>query len=415
MNNHPILKSLEDVQNYINSSPELNKPSDLEKSHGWLKYLIKKNDWSRDILWRSRAKPINPEIVSIKTVDDFQKFINLHNITSYSKLKKAFPGAAFKLSRLKMADKVTYVYDPDELYGEYNNMELKDIQKLVDEKEITSMKQLSKKISFRLKNYIIYNNWEAEIKFFNRPQPEKINNSVGDFQKYIDDNGIYSAKDLSIKYPSLYKRAHKLGFINSLKFEKPLPRKWGHVNSIEDVQNEIIKNNILNSTDYFKNYSGLSRRAWIIGIPVSRLVFAEGKDKSRFKSSWEKTIFNKLNLEFKNSNIISGIFHNVTAENDCKDKKRLEFDIEILLNNNKKLFIEIQGPRHFYSYYNENNLANYLLTRKHDIIKNRWARSQEDVIGVLYFTFDPNLKDFPYYLINNVEELVSYIKELINK
>lgn len=96
------------------------------------------------------------------------------------------------------------------------------------------------------------------------------------FQNYIDENKIESPKDFNIKDSSLYRKLSRCGFSKKVKY--PQKRKvykknnWDNINTLDDFQNFILKNNILTSSEFRKKYNTLYQKSIRIGIK-KQLVF----------------------------------------------------------------------------------------------------------------------------------------------
>lgn len=117
----------------------------------------------------------------------------------------------------------------------------------------------------------------------------------------------------------------------------------------------------------------------------------------------------KLNLEIQNLEIQKQF-------TECIDKRPLPFDLYFIYND-RKILIEVQGPRHFMQIdyhkdgFNEDEVyKKFLICRKHDIIKNRFAKNNS--IEIYYISLNTNLSnyDYPYYIYHNIDKLIYDIK-----
>lgn len=159
----------------------------------------------------------------------------------------------------------------------------------------------------------------------------------------------------------------------------------------------------------YSRFSGLYSKLSDLGLTGLASKYYTGS--SEFDSSWEEDIYGRI--ESESSLDISNLSHNINL--GCKDKNPLPFDISFTIGT-KKFIIEILGPTHFRKIYEDPIKDKFLLTRKHDMMKNIWAR--RNGWNLLYITLDPkytniNYIPFPYYVRTSFTELLSDLKSII--
>ena len=226
-------------------------------------------------------------------------------------------------------------------------------------------------------------------------------NTPDDFNKFIKENDIKCPKNFEKNFGSVYVRARRLGILDKLIYPKR-KNKWDYLNTSDDFNKFIEENDIKSPEDFKEKFISVYIRARRLGI-LGDLIYCGKKEKS----SWEVNIYN----------IIVGIsvFINpkrqVTFKN-CKNKRKLPFDIVFSLPNGKIIIIEIQGPRHYTLEFGEEN---YIPVRKNDLIKYRWAKEQNNVY-LFYFSKPNHYLDensYFHYIYTSEEELINDIKKLI--
>ena len=228
-------------------------------------------------------------------------------------------------------------------------------------------------------------------------------NTPDDFNKFIKENNIKNPREFEKRFKSGYKKAQRLGILDKLIYPKKL-NNWNYLNTPDDFNKFIKENDIKNPREFReKKFGSVHQRAYRLGI-LGDLIYCKGKKE---QSSWEINIYNIIvNIpEFIDPK------RQVTFKN-CKNKRKLPFDIVFSLPNGKIIIIEIQGPRH---YSQEFGKEKYIPTRKNDLIKYRWVKGQDNVY--LFYFSKPNYhldeNSYFHYIYTSEEELLNDIKKLI--
>lgn len=230
-------------------------------------------------------------------------------------------------------------------------------------------------------------------------------NTVNDFNDFIKKNNIKNPKEFEENFPGGHTKAKKLKILKNLVYNSK-ENSWENFNTIDDFNDFIKKNNIINSVDFYKRFGGGYNKAKHLGLSKN-LIYCSNGD---FKSSWEKILYNIIDKDPD--------FFNLRKEvvfEDCKNKKELPFDLMFSFSKkpNIKIIIEVQGPTHYAAIYKSEK--KYISIRKNDIIKNKWAREKEDVYLFYYSELNEHLNDncYPYYIYTSIKELINDIKKLI--
>ena len=231
-------------------------------------------------------------------------------------------------------------------------------------------------------------------------------NTPDDFNKFIEENDIKNPNDIKKKFISVYNRARRLNILDKLIYPEK-KNNWDHLNTPDEFNNFIKENNIKNPKEFKKINGSVYSKAQRLNI-LDKLIYCKGKSKiKKEQSSWEVDIYN----------IIVGISIFIDPKRqvkfkDCKNKRKLPFDIVFSLPNGKIIIIEIQGPRHYTREFGEKN---YIPVRKNDLIKYRWAKEQNNVY-LFYFSkpnYHLNENSYFHYIYTSEEELLNDIKKLI--
>lgn len=404
-------KTVEDIQKFIDEY-EVENMKDLE-NHGLfgLCQYIKKNKFSSLLNFPKAKTPKNKDIVMIKSLEDFQKFIDSNSIKSASDFSRRFPGGYIKLIKMKLTSNVIYP-NPYDKYKGFDKLSFDEIQKLVLDNKCVSLQDVGGKVSHCLKNYILSNNDILKNLQFsprqNRAMPSL--ETLDDFQKFIDarSDEIPTITSLHDKFNPIYRKALKKGIIRELMFKVPVKGiSWGHVNSLEDVLREIQIRKIPTASILSTEYPGLYKKIQKLGINYNEIVYYSDNELSGFDSSWEKKFF-----DFLSENTKYKISHHIRIDN-LKDYHKLEMDLEVTDSSGKVVYIEIEGPTHFVGIFGDKQKSRFL-ARKHDIMKQRW--SKENNIPVLLFSYLS--KDyiesvgFPYYIYTNEKSILEEINNI---
>ena len=336
----------------------------------------------------------------LNTPDDFNKFIKENNIKNPNDIKKKFISVYNRARRLNILDKL--IYPERKNNWNYHLNTLDDFNKFIEENDIKNPSELEKRFNG------VYNKARRLGISDKLIYPERKNdwnylNTLDDFNKFIEENNIKNPKEFKKRFRSVYSRAHRLGILDKLIYPERKLNNWNYLNTPNDFNKFIEENNIKNPKEFCERFGGVYSRARRLGI-LGDLIYCKGKKE---QSSWEVDIYNII------TNIPEFIDpkRQVTFKN-CKNKRKLPFDIVFSLPNDKIIIIEIQGPRHYSQEFGEEN---YIPVRKNDLIKYRWAKGQNNVY--LFYFSKPNYhlgeNSYFHYIYTSEEELLNDIKKLI--
>ena len=334
----------------------------------------------------------------INTPDEFNKFIEEKDIKCPIELEKNFNSVYTRARRLNILDKLIYPERKND-WSYLNTSD--DFNKFIKENSIKNPKDFKEKFKggydkvrkLGISDKLIYPEKRKNWSYLN---------TSDDFNKFIKENDIKSPKEFQEKFRSGYDRARKIGILDKLIYSERL-NNWSHLNTSDDFNKFIKENGIKSPMDFYKRFGGVYNKARKLNL-LKYLIYSKGRKE---KSSWEVDIYS----------IIVGIsiFINPKREvtfKDCKNKRKLPFDIVFSLPNGKIIIIEIQGPRHYTLEFGEEK---YIPVRKNDLIKYRWAKEQDNVY-LFYFSKPNHYLDensYFHYIYTSEEELLNDIKKLI--
>lgn len=242
-----------------------------------------------------------------------------------------------------------------------------------------------------------------------------------DFKKFLIENNIQSRKEFMDNYEGLYTKSRKLGYLNKLEFPKDkshqawdlfktksdieeylinnniklfkdLPREcmskiysmgykvtdfpqldsyleekgnWKEYESLDKIKEFIIQNNIQTSTEFHKNYKGLSEKLRKLGHSTSEIKFPK-----------RKISVAEINIEkfLKENNI------NFETQKAFSNLGKMKFDFWIPEFN---LILEPGGDQHFISVNYFGGEEKFNGTQKRDLKKYEYCKSNG--ITIIYF------------------------------
>ena len=329
-----------------------------------------------------------------KSSSEVQELIDSKGYQNRRQMKDEFPGLYYKCYDENWMKDLIF---PDDIVNKrWKDMNsLEDFQKFIDENpNIKSSEDLRKEYP-GLYNRSRSHDILSKIKF-KRPNKKLISwefiDSFEDFENFIEDNDVSQRVELLERFPGLYGKSVKRGWLKEASFEKDRHR-WQDM-SIEEIQKFIDSNpDLINMESlYIHGFSGLKSYLRKNKL-VDKISF-----KYRGKSSWEI----KLSKALKKA----GIETRVDTDTSYSNWSRLDLMVE-----GHKIAIEIQGPYH----WKEHNPRNFIRVRKSDIKKHRWSINNN--ITLFYFTYGDYLKfGYPYYVYTSEKELIADIlKEISNQ
>lgn len=323
------------------------------------------------------------------SLESSNEFIKLNNIKNKKELKVKFVGLFSKCKKNGWLDLLEF---------SEKKINWSNINSVEDVTNLIALKKIKKRVDLK-KNYPgLYSKclrlgWIKDLTFtLDKKDYSKIN-TIEDAQEFILKNDIKSYTDRAERFPGFSSRCDKNNWNSSLTYTKPrMQQSWKDINTIEKAQIFINDLNI-SRLDFSQKFSGLSDKFYKLGWMKS-LKFSNNYKKS----SWETKIINYINK-------------NYGEKLDLSSKKTYsnysELDIYI---SKYKIAIEVQGPTHLFNIYGDNS---YIYSRKSDIKKNRWCR--DNGITLLYFTYSKDYEKYgyPYYIYTSEKELLNDIKNII--
>lgn len=334
---------------------------------------------------------------NLNTLEDFQKFIDNNKIKSlrefrlsyktiyskYLKIRKVWKNKELSFEEISIVD----------TYKDLNTVE--DFQKFVDDNNILTKTDLRKKYGSVSSRFfkVIKKEDRGKLKFkIELHHYHDDLNTVDDFKKFINSNGILSPKEFKNKFPKEYDR-----FCRVIPKEdkqkvtyKVIRRSYHDIISINDLQIFINDNNIRSKKELHKKFSGL----YVKFLPeLNSITFIKNN-----KSIGEKQIEDLL--------IINGInFEEQKVYSNLKDKNFLRFDFYLPDFN---LIIEHHGEGHFGKgrYFSDELI-------KHDKMKYDYAINNN--ISIIYYTiYKKDYEKYGYFteVLTDVNTLLERIKEI---
>lgn len=295
----------------------------------------------------------NVNIKSLNNLDDIKSFIEGTNIKYLDVFKRTYPKVYTRFSTLKRYGKI----DSSEKFPLTENLGIKPIS----------------------------------------------SGTIDEILNYINSNNIKTLGELSIVNMPLLRYIRKVGIIDQIPLN--ISRKtYDHLNSLQDLQNYINKNNIVGKSYLRKYYSGLY------------LKFKKDIDEN-------KITYTKLSFDSKEELLFAEnlLKYDVNFINNFKiniDKTHF-YRYDFLLPD-QKIIIEVHGRQHF----NENILKN--AWNKLENIKEEDKKKRDFAIKcgytVKYFTYCyKDLEKFKYFdkvyteidkLLNDIDIDISNPKEI---
>lgn len=260
-------------------------------------------------------------------------------------------------------------------WSKYNSIEA--IQEFIDQNGILSYSELRNDYS-GLRNHIVVNKICIPTRDLIFPNSKKQGywrnlNTKQEIQKFIDDhsNEIRTSGDFQNKYPGLSRKVPRLGYnIKDFKFPEKVNTGtvWKYFETLDDFQKFIDENNIKNSSDLSKTYSGLESRLRRRGFSTSDLNFPE-KYKSILEIKIEKFLIN------------NGI--NFISQKTFDDLGKLRFDFYLPEYN---LILEPGGDQHFIEIEKWRGKGELAKTKERDKKKYEYCINN-DITVLYYFEF----------------------------
>lgn len=214
------------------------------------------------------------------SIEAIQEFIDQNGILSYSELRNNYSGLRTHISRNKICIPVRDLIFPNSKKQEYwRDLNTKqEIQKFIDDhsdeirtsgdfgNKYPGLYSKLRKISLKL----------TDFKF-----PEKINTgtvwkyfeTLDDFQKFIDEEGIQTVQEFKKSYPGLERRLRRRGFST---FQLKFPKKYK--SRLEVKLEKFLINNDINFISQ-KTFDDLGKSRFDFYLPEYNLILEPGGDQ----------------------------------------------------------------------------------------------------------------------------------------
>ena len=183
-------------------------------------------------------------------------------------------------------------------WSKYNSIEA--IQEFIDQNGILSYSELRNDYS-GLRGHITANKICIPTRDLIFPNSKKQGywrdlNTKQEIQKFIDDhsNEIRTSGDFYNKYPGLYSKLRNISLkLTDFKFPEKVNTGtvWKYFETLDDFQKFIDEEGVQTVQEFKKSYSGLERRFRRRGFSTSQLKFPK-KYKSRLEVKLEKFLIN---------------------------------------------------------------------------------------------------------------------------
>ena len=250
------LRTVEDFQKYIDEN-------NIESNEDFYTNYASVYGKCRKVLSKEERLSLKFKIMinhndwsSFKTLSDFQNFIDCHKIKSNKEFVKNFPGLYNKYIHTLSKEKRLLKFSPrKEPFSE-----LIDFQKYIDENKIQTYREFQKDHKTIYMKYLDKrSNWDNdELNFPIKPKENKYAHlkTNSDFQKYIDENNINSRKDFK-NNRSLESRYYKVVPKEEryLVFKNEVRHLYNkEFSTIKDFQKFINERNIIRPVDFKKRF-----------------------------------------------------------------------------------------------------------------------------------------------------------------
>lgn len=350
------------------------------------------------------------EIISSRnfnTLEAVQKFIddNPEEFRTANDVAKKQPKIYGKMGRMGWRSKVKYPDPPKKTsLAMYNTFD--DFQKVANNYNtpaefVRENKTISDRF-FKLRSRGLIEN--KDLYFPGRKPPYGDTFTKAEhFQEYIDKNGIESPKDFLRKNSALYKRLTTLGFTDKVKYKhkkrKPLDFSTNY-NTIEQIQDFVIKYKISSNVDFNKRASAIYRKYLKLRKETGKFIIYPSS--SKIASSEEEW-----------SAILELLKYNIKYEYQYKFTG-YEYRYDFYLPD-YNIILEINGGQH----YNINAFPEHWDTKSGestiDRDKRKYNIAVKNGISIYYITYDGRAwKDylrFGYFkeVYRSIEELFSFL------
>lgn len=377
------MKSLEEFQKFIEQH-EIKSKTEFSKKYSNIYKKARELKLLKLLKFEKGNKSWGIDLSQLSTVEGCQKFINDHSneINTAIDLVNKYPTVYKRIQENGFASKVTYPKGRlKNSLSDYNTLE--DFQNLANNysspMEFTKNHKTISDRFFKLKKKEIIS---GELYFPNRKNfYGDTYTKVEEFQKFINENGIKSPTDFESNFGNLYKRLTSLGFSKLVYYENRKTEaidNYSNFNSLEQIQDFIIKHKIFSRLEFENRANSLYRKYLVLREKENRdIIFMDSSTLSSNEEWKAVKELIKFNIDFKLRYKIKGY--------------RYIYDIYLPKFN---IIIEVNGSQHF----SHELKPSYWLDRdeeKNDIIKYQIAKDAG--IEVYYVAYDTCWKAYEVY------------------
>lgn len=198
---------------------------------------------------------VKPNLNNYTTPKDFQNYIDTNNVESLNDLFNNHKSIYYKLVRKKFQSKVRFKKSLRTRLSSFNTIE--DFQEYINNNNISSpkdLKNINKSLFYKMDNLKI----RDKLVFPNKKTHNDLSQfkTITDFQNYIDQNNIKSAKYFLKKNNGLYQKAGLLNYSNKLIY--PYRKKSIIEIDLEEFLSTKFKLEIQKTFDWLKNETSMS-------------------------------------------------------------------------------------------------------------------------------------------------------------
>ena len=154
--------------------------------------------------------------VHLKSVEDFNKFIEENKIINPREFREKFKSGYNKASMLGLLGDLVYKSKTSS-WGHHNTTE--DFNKIIKDNDIKNPKDFVKRFGSA---YVRASKLGVlgELVYTEKRNDWADLNTPDDFNKFIEENNIKGHIDLARKFSGVYSKARKLGLLENLKYKK---------------------------------------------------------------------------------------------------------------------------------------------------------------------------------------------------
>lgn len=223
---------------------------------------------------------VNKELEELNSLQKVQVFIDTNNISSRKIFRNSFPKLYSKCQKRSWLKDLKFKLDiTSPIYG-INTSSLEEVQQFIIENSIKSRNDFRKRFSglyLRVQDKNLLSNliFPSGTKSWGHIQ------TLEDAQKFIDKNNIISSYKLR-DWGGLYDRCRKRGWIEKLNFQHTSIKifSWINICSIEDANSFLKSHNIKSRSELLKTFPGLVERLYHLGLSYKNLEFEENSISS---------------------------------------------------------------------------------------------------------------------------------------